>query len=125
MNTKSRSEFLKNPKIKAYVLIGVSILLIILAVFLVTSNRFWYNVQNIDYYQSQYEYTESMSSGYFASDYRYLALQWKELYFTALIYIICHIVGAIILSVVGGIGLYKGIVNFKKIKPSSDERKLN
>ena len=88
--------------------------LIIVAIYLITSNEFWYCVRNIDYYASQYEYTSSMSSGYFGGDYRFLASKWKNLYDDALITIVYHILGAVVLSVVGGIGIYKGIKNSKK-----------
>ena len=114
MKLKTILEILKKPKVKAYILTVASIIFIIIAVVLIMSNEFWYNVQNIDYYESQYNHTKSMSRGYFASDYRYLASQWKELYDEALFSIIFHIAGGVALSVGGGIGLYQGLKKLKK-----------
>ncbi|MBQ8850706.1 MAG: hypothetical protein IJ011_10550 [Clostridia bacterium] len=111
----------KSKKLKAYILIVISIVFIIIAIFLVTSNTFWYNLQNIDYYAAKYEYTQSMSSGYFGSSYRYIASQWKELYNEALTCVIGHVTGAIILLVGGSIGLYDGIKKLKKLKMLNDE----
>ena len=125
MNLKDILETLKKPKNKAYILTVASSIFIIVAIFLVTSNEFRYNFQNIDYYEMQYQYTKSMSSGFFGSDYRYLASQWKELYDEAVTYVICYSIGAIILTIVGGIGLYKGIQNLKKYKTSNDEYDSN
>ena len=108
-----------------YILIATSIVLIVIAFFLITSNKFWVCVQNIDYYALQYEYTNSVSSEYFSSDYRFLASEWKNLYNEALAIIICHILSAIALSVAGSIGLSKGIQSLKRLRNSSNENKLN
>ena len=125
MNLKNTLEMLKKPQSKAYILTVAGIVFIIIAIFLIASNEFWYNLESIDYYESQYNYTKSMSSGFFGSDYRYLASEWKELYDEAITYVVCHIIGAIISSTVGGIGLYKGIKNVKKLKKSSNEHDSN
>ena len=122
-NTKN-TEQPEKKKVATYILIAVSIVLIIIAICLITAKEFRYCIQNIDYYASQYEYAIYMSRGYFGSHYRYIASEWKNLFNEALTTIVWHILGAILLSVAGSIGLYKGIGHLKRLKSLSDENEV-
>ena len=98
---------------KTYIEIGISVILIIIAISLVTKSEFSHYANNISYYAEQYAETKSHSSGFLGSSYASLASRWKEMYNEAVTYVALHSVGAVILSIVGGIGLYKGL---KKLK---------
>ena len=100
-------------KKKAYIGIIVSVVLIIVAISLVTTSEFSHYIENISYYADQYAETKSHSSGFLGSSYTSLASRWKEMYNEAVTYVALHSVGAVILSIVGGVGLYKGL---KKLK---------
>ena len=100
-------------KKKAYVGIVISIILIIVAISLVTTSEFSYYLENISYYADQYAETKSHSSGFLGGSYASLASRWKEMYNEAVTYVALHSIGAVVLSIVGGVGLYKGL---KKLK---------
>ena len=102
-----------DAKIKNYILIGISIILIIIAISLVTTTEFKYYVDNIDYYTEQYANAKSHSSGFLGSSYSSLASSWKEMRDEAVAYVTLHSIGAIAFGVGGTIGLYKGL---KKLK---------
>lgn len=125
METKDTAQMAKKTKNKTCILIGVSIAFILVAIYLLMSNEFRYNLESIDYYRAQYNYTKSMSSGYFGSHYRYLASEWKELHDKAVTVVVCHLVGAILSSIAGSIGLYRGIRNLRKYKKSSNDNDSN
>lgn len=104
-----------SPKTKKKIYVGIvtSVVLIIIAISLVTTSEFSYYIENISYYADQYAEMKSHSSGFLGSSYASLASSWKEMYNEAVAYIALHSVGALILSIVGCIGLYKEL---KKIK---------
>ena len=110
---KKTSPLSSNSKTKNYILIGISIILIIVAISLVTTNEFKYYLDNIDYYTEQYENAKSHSSGFLGSIYSSLASQWKEMREEAVMYVALHSIGAIVLGLGGTIGLYKGIRKLK------------
>lgn len=100
-----------------YVLIVVSIVLLVLAICCVISSKFIHAVNNISYYEEEYEYCKLKASGYFySSDYADFALTWKKLHDDALKCIVLHIAGAIMLSAGGGVGLYYSITKLKYCK---------
>lgn len=98
---------------KIYIKIGISIVLVIIAISLVTGDEFHYYAKNISYFADQYVEAKSHSSGFLGSSYASLASRWKEMYNEAVAYVALHSIGAVILSIVGGLGLYKGL---KKLK---------
>ena len=85
----------------------------IVAISLVTTSEFSYYLENISYYADQYAETKSHSSGFLGGSYASLASRWKEMYNEAVTYVALHSIGAVVLSIVGGVGLYKGL---KKLK---------
>ena len=111
LTAKPKISFEANKK--TYIRIVVSVVLIIVAISLVTSSEFSYYLENISYYAEQYASTKSHSSGFLGSSYASLASRWKEMYNEAIAYVALHSIGAIVLSIVGGLGLYRGL---KKLK---------
>ena len=96
-----------------YTLIAIGILFIVIAILLVTTNKFIYHVDHLDFYNKEYKNAKAHSSGYLGIHYSTLASRWKQLINEAIIYIISHIIGAIGFSIGGTICLYKG---FKKLR---------
>ena len=114
---KKQNSITDKSKAKNYILIAVSIILLIIAISLVASSEFKYNLDNIDYYTEQYENAKSHSSGFLGSGYASLASKWKDMRDEAIMYVALHSIGAIALSIGGGIGLYRGL---KKIKSAGE-----
>ena len=102
-----------NVKAKNYILIGISIILIIVAISLVATNEFKYYLDNIDYYTEQYENAKSHSSVFLSGSYSSLASKWKEMQDEAVMYVSLHSIGAIVFGISGAIGLYKGLKKSK------------
>ena len=100
-------------KKRVYIKIVLSVIVIIIAFLLIISYDFRYYLDNVGYYGEQYFETKSKSSGFLGYAYASLALEWKNLYVEAITHIILCGACAVILLIVGGIGLYKGI---KKLK---------
>lgn len=115
LNSKPKISFEANKK--TYIKIGVSVVFIIVAISLITSSEFSYYLENISYYAEQYASTKSHSSGFLGSSYASLASRWKEMYNEAVAYVALHSIGAVVLSIVGGLGLYRGL---KKLKNGGD-----
>lgn len=100
-------------KHKIYAGIIISIFLIIIAVLLVTTKKFVYCINNISYYSKQYEETRMQSDGFLGGTYASLALQWKEMRDMAVMYVVSHSMGMVVLISGGCVGLYCGL---KKLK---------
>lgn len=115
---KKQNSITDKAKIKNYIVIAVSIVLIIIAISLVTSSEFKYYLDNIDYYTEQYENARSHSSGFLGGSYASLASKWKDMRDEAIMYVALHSIGAIALSIGGGVGLYRGL---KKIKNAGEK----
>ena len=111
-NTDSKSQI----KTRNYIGIVISAVLIVVALSLVLNSEFFHYLDNISYYSNQYAENSSHSSGFLGGIYSSLASNWKGLYNQALSYIVSHSIFAIIFSIVGGIGLYRGIKKIRRNK---------
>ena len=111
-NTDSKNQI----KSRNYIGIAISMVLIVIAFSLVLDSEFFHYVNNLSYYSEQYIENRSHSSGFLGGIYSTLASSWKGLYEQATTYIVVHSILAIVLSVVGGIGLYKGIKKIRRNK---------
>ena len=114
---KNQHSSVDKTKTKNYISIAISIILIIIGISLVTSSEFKHYFENIDFYAEQYENAKSHSSGIFGSSYAAIASRWKDMLDKAIMYVALHSIGAIVLSIGGGVGLYRG---FKKIKDAEE-----
>ena len=115
---KKQNSITDKAKTKNYIVLAVSIILIIIAISLVVSSEFKYYLDNIDYYTEQYENAKSHSSGFLGGSYASLASKWKDMRDEAIMYVALHSIGAIALSIGGGVGLYRGL---KKIKNAGEK----
>ena len=113
-NAKSRLVGIDKKKIM--IGIAISLAMLIAAIALLTTRKFEYYIENISYYTEQYEETKSHSSGFLGSSYASLASRWKDMRNEAITYIALHSVGAIALSIGGGVGLYRGIKRLKNVE---------
>ena len=111
-NTDSKNQM----KARNYIGIVISTVLIVIALSLVLDSEFFHYIDNISYYSNQYAENSSHSSGFLGGIYSSLASNWKGLYNQAQTYIVSHSIFAIIFSVVGGIGLYRGIKKLRRNK---------
>ena len=108
---------LKNQiNIRSYIGIAISTVFIIIALSLVLESEFIHYVNNLSYYSEQYIENISHSSGFLGGIYSTLASNWKGLYEQATTYIAVHSILAIVLSIAGGIGLYKEIKKIRRNK---------
>ena len=103
-------------KMRNYIGIAISAVFIVIALSLVLNSEFFHYIDNISYYSNQYAENSSHSSGFLGGIYSSLASNWKGLYNQALSYIVSHSIFAIIFSIVGGIGLYRGINKLRRNK---------
>lgn len=103
-------------KVSNYIGIAIYAVLIVIALSLVLNSEFFHYIDNISYYSNQYAENRYYSSGFLGGIYSSLASNWKGLYNKALSYIVSHSIFAIILSIVGGIGLYRGIKKLRRNK---------
>ena len=102
-------------KRKIYLRIAICAILIIIAISLVTTEEFSYNLDNLSYSAEQYASTKSHSSGFLGSSYASLARRWKEMHDEAMTYLALHGIGAAVLATIGGVGLYKGLKKLKAV----------
>ena len=112
----------ENARTKNYILIVVSIILIIIAISFVATSEFKYNLDNIDYYNEQYEDAKSHGSGFLGGSYSSLASSWKDMRDEAIMYVALHSIGFVVLSICGGVGLYRGL---KKVKNTGGSNGTN
>lgn len=117
---ESYRPYLHKLDAKNIVKICVFIVMLIIAMSLVTTGKFQLFIENISYYHEQYLEAKSHSSGFLAGSYLSLASKWEELRNEAIFYVVTHSVGAFVLSVIGGCGLYRNIKKLKNVGGNSN-----
>jgi hypothetical protein len=122
------SSKMKKIKYTAIVMCFVGAILMLSALIPITSAKHRFNVQNYDYYMSQYRETGAMSSqfgggGILGGDYASISRRWKDMADEAQKRIWTNRTISMVLVVSGGIIVFVGYKKFKLSKVVADGAK--